>query len=136
MATIEWKYVSPLAEGTEVEALEQKYGYELPEDLKECIINHNAGVPSLCVFDVGKNKGLVFGGLLSFNESDLDNVYDFIDAFEPDDGNGLKMFPFGLDPAGNLLCEQNGKIVFYNHETDETTVVSDSFTEFLGKLYI
>ena len=132
---ITWKYVSPLKDGSEVDVLELKYCYMLPEDLKECIVKNNAGVPSLSTFDLGENKEMVFGGLLSFNEGDVDSIYDYISLFESDDGKGLKMFPFALDPAGNFFCIENGKVVFYDHEMDKTTVICNTFTEFLNMLY-
>ena len=132
---ITWKYVSPLKDSSEVDVLELKYCYMLPEDLKECIVKNNAGVPSLSTLDLGENKEMVFGGLLSFNEGDVDSIYDYISLFETDDGKGLKMFPFALDPAGNFFCIENGKVVFYDHEMDKTTVICNTFTEFLNMLY-
>ena len=135
MANLTWKYVSPLKEGSEVDVLELKYCFVLPEDLKECIVKNNAGVPSLAVFVVGENKGMIFGGLLSFNEGDVDSIYDYIHLFETDDGKSLKMLPFALDPAGNFLCIENNKVVLYDHEQDCTIVVSDTFTSFLSMLY-
>ena len=135
MANLTWKYVSPLKEGSEVDVLELKYCFVLPEDLKECIVKNNAGVPSLAAFDVGENKGMIFGGLLSFNEGDVDSIYDYIHLFETDDGKSLKMLPFALDPAGNFLCIENNKVVLYDHEQDCTIVVSDTFTSFLSMLY-
>lgn len=135
MADLKWKYVSPLKEGTEVEAAEMKYHFKLPEDLRVCLTKHNAGVPSLSTFDFGENKEMVFGGLLSFNKDDLDCFYDYVSLFERADGKGLKMFPFALDPAGNFFCVKDNKIVLYNHETDETIAICETFTQFLDMLY-
>ena len=135
MANLEWKYVSPLKEKTEVEVVEIKYHFELPDDLRKCLTEHNAGVPSLSTLDFGKNKGMVLGGLLSFNKDDADSFYDYVDLFEQKDGKGLKMFPFALDPAGNFFCVKDNKIVFYNHETDQTVMICETFTQFLNMLY-
>ncbi|MBO5237347.1 MAG: SMI1/KNR4 family protein [Lachnospiraceae bacterium] len=135
MADITWKYVSPLKDESELEALELKYCYKLPEDLKTCIIENNAGTPSLVTFDMGENKRMVFGGLLSFNKDDMDSIYDFICLFETDGGKKLKMFPFGIDPAGNFLCIKEGNIVFYNHEEDRSIFICKTFTDFLNMLY-
>lgn len=66
-------------------------------------------------FDIRKNKGMVFGGLLSFNEGDTDSFYDVVGRFETSDKK-LSMFPFGVDPAGNLLCVKDGEIVIYYFE--------------------
>lgn len=135
MSNLTWKYVSPLKEGSEVDVLELKYCFALPEDLKECIMLNNAGTPSISTFDIGNNKGMVFGGLLSFNKEDVDSIYDCLRLFETDEGKHLKMFPFAIDPAGNFFCVKDNKIVFYNHETDNFIIISDNFTDFLNSLY-
>lgn len=113
MANIEWDAVKPLKVGTEVDVLEVKYLYRLPTDLKECIKKNNGGMPFPFSFDIGKNKGMVFGGLLSFNEGDTDSFYDVVDRFETSDKK-LLMFPFGIDPAGNLLCVKDGEIIIFH----------------------
>lgn len=136
MANLSWKYVSPLKEGSEVDVLELKYCYQLPEDLRDCIVENNAGVPSLSVFNLGTDKEKSFGGLLSFNEGDIDSIYDYISLFETDGGKHLKMFPFALDPAGNFFCIENGKVVFYDHEMDKTTVICNTFTDLKNMLHV
>lgn len=134
MANIEWDAVKPLKVGTEVDVLEVKYLYRLPADLKECIKENNGGMPFPYTFDLGKNKGLVFGGLLSFNEGDTDSFFDVVSRFETSD-KGLTMFPFGVDPAGNLLCVKDGEIVLYYAEMEEPIFISKTFTDFLNMLY-
>lgn len=135
MANLNWKYVCPLKDGSEVDMMELKYHFRLPEDLKKCLEENNAGVPSLPFFDMGENVGMVFGGLLSFNQEDVDSIHNYINLFEAENGKGLRMFPFAIDPAGNFLCVESGKVVFYDHETGKTTDICDSFTEFLASLY-
>ena len=135
MAEIKWKYVSPLQDETELTVLELQYCFLIPDDLKECIMENNAGVPSVSTLDIGGNVRKVFGGLLSFNKDDVDSFFDYVTIFESDDRKGLKMFPFAIDPAGNFFCIENGKVVLYNHESDQTTIVSNTFTDLLHKLY-
>ena len=135
MENICWKYVSPLKVKSAVDVLEIKYHYPLPDDLKKCILEYNAGVPSPCLFDFGENKNKVFGGLLSYNTDDLDNIYDFVALFENQDKSGLSMLPFGIDPAGNFICLKDEKIVFYDHETERAILICDTFTQFLEMLH-
>ena len=135
MSNIQWKYVVPLRTGKEIEALETRYSYSLPEDLKACVRAHNAGMPSLSKFDLGETKEMVFGGLLSFNEGDDDSVYDIIGRFEVEQGKRLSMFPFGIDPFGNFYCVKESKVVFYDCEIEKTRVISDTFSDFLNMLY-
>lgn len=115
--------------------MEAKYNYSLPDDLKNCIKENNGGVPSPCCYDFGSNKNKVFGGLLSFNKSDHNTIYDFIELFRTKNKAGLIMFPFGIDPAGNFLCVKNKKIVFYDHETDMVFPICNTFTELLERLH-
>lgn len=135
MSKIEWKYISPIKNDADIDVLEIKYHYALPADLKECIIKNNAGMPNPAKFDTKDSKNRIFGGLLSFNEGDTDSIYDYIDLFVLQDGSGLKMFPFGLDPFGNFYCVKDNKIVFYEHESDKGEVISDSFKKFLDMLH-
>lgn len=132
---IEWKYVSPLKVGMEVEVLELKYSNPVPADLKDCIKQNNGGMPSLSKFDLGEKEAMVFGGLLSFNEGDDDSFYDFVGEFETEDKTRLTMFPFGLDPFGNFYCIKENKVVFFDHESNDVIPVADTFTELLGMLY-
>lgn len=134
MKKMEWKYVHPLKMGTEVDVLEVKYHYALPADLKECIKKNNAGMPEKAKFDAMGKTNMIFGGLLSYNEEDADSVYAYISLFEQDT-NELKMFPFGLDPFGNFYCIKDAKIVFYDSETENATVIANSFAEFLSILH-
>lgn len=135
MANIHWKYVSPLKQGTEVEALESEYHFSLPDDLKTCIRENNAGVPDPFSFDFCGERDKVFGGLLSFNEGEPDNVYDFLELFENKKKTGLIMFPFGIDPAGNFYCVKDSAIALYDHEADKTYEICKTFTQFLELLH-
>ena len=76
MQTVEWKYTSKLKTGNEIDVLEIKYHFKLPDDLKECIKKNNAGMPYPSKFDTVTSKNRVFGGLLSFNEEDDDIVIE------------------------------------------------------------
>lgn len=135
MEPIRWKYTIPLTDASAIEAFETKYQYQIPRDLKECMRQNNAGMPSADTFDMGENRGMVFGGFLSFNSEDDDTVYTYLSDFEIDNGRGLAMFPFGIDPAGNLFCERQGQIVYLYHENeDQIFCVASSFSEFLKML--
>ena len=57
-----------------------------------------------------------------------------------DDTEDKDLLPIADDPFGNLICYkftgENGRIVFWDHETDEIDDVADSFSELLSKLEI
>lgn len=135
MENIQWKYVSPLKDKFKIDDLEIKYCYQLPDDLKNCIVEHNAGVPVPCLIDFRGNRDKVFGGLLSYNADDMDNIYEFVELFRKEGSSLLSMFPFGIDPAGNFFCVKDKRIVFYDHETERVFPICDTFTQFLGMLH-
>ena len=133
---VTWKYVHGLKKEAAADLLEIKYCFRLPDSLKECIKKHNGGMPVPSKADSQSGNKYVFGGLLSFNEGDDDSVYDFISMFKEENGNGLKMFPFGLDPFGNFFCvKKDGSVVFWNHEDESEDRISSSFDDFIAHLH-
>ena len=133
MDKIIWDFIIPLLDEKAIKRFEIKNAFQLPSDLKQCIEKNNAGMPDKETFDTEMAKGRVIKGLLSFNEGDEESIYDFIDFFK--ENGEIKMFPFALDPFGNLICLKNGKVVLWLHETKKIEFVASNFTEFLNKLY-
>jgi hypothetical protein len=133
--SVQWKYVSALKDESLIDQVQIQYAFRIPDDLKDCIRKNNGGTPSPSTFDFGENKNKVFGGLLSFNEGEPDSIYDYAGMFREKGEIGVKMLPFGIDPAGNLICVRDGKIVFYDHETDEVFPICDTFTDLLSMLH-
>ncbi|MCK5644959.1 MAG: SMI1/KNR4 family protein [Gammaproteobacteria bacterium] len=133
--SIQWQYVIPLKENNLIEDFECAVTYEFPNSFKECVVNNNGGSPSLSAFDTNKTKERDMKSLFSFNKEDEENIW----IMNEWDGNDLdNMFiAFAIDNFGNLICfdVNNDSIVFWNHETNETEFVANSFDEFLGKLY-
>ena len=135
-ANVTWKYVHELKDDSAADMLEIDYWFRRPKSLKACVREHNAGMPVPSKIDSPFGNRYVFGGLLSFNEGDADSVYDYIGLFKNEDGTGLKMFPFGLDPFGNFFCvKKDGSVVFWNHEDGAEDLVSASFEEFISSLH-
>ena len=76
---------------------------------------------------------MVFSHLFSFNESSAEGVYLFLPLFEKE--NGLFMLSFATDGFGNLICEEDGKSIFWRHETEEFELVADSIEELMNSLH-
>jgi len=133
MKKITWEYSNPLTNKKTIEEFELENAIKLPQDLKECIEHNNAGMPNLNNFDTDKTKGRTIKALLSFNQEDEENIYDFLELFRKD--GRLKMIPFALDSFGNFICLEDNNIVVRLHETETTEFVANSFTEFLDLLY-
>ncbi|HFK1455575.1 TPA: SMI1/KNR4 family protein [Bacillus cereus] len=161
MKNLEWKYADDSVTEEFVEKIGQSLGVEFPKDYIECAkVNHGANVIPYC-FDV---EGIerVFGALLSFDEESSDYIvrdYNNYRATLPRD-----VIPFGIDPAGNLICfdyknhEENPIVVFWEHEDawekealmesegimaeeaekiarENVFYVANTLTEFLSKLH-
>jgi hypothetical protein len=133
MQNVDWKYVKKLTNESAVKDFEEKFQMTLPDDLKQCIKAHNGGRPSKNIFDTEKTKERVFKTLLSFNDTDVENIYKYFPIIRR---VSKSLIPFASDPSGNFLCVRDGRIVLYLHETDEIEEIkADSFSDFLGKLY-
>lgn len=128
---ITWEYTTPICDGliTEVESM---FCIQIPDELKSILKEGNCGVPSKRFFDDEKSRAHEMKTLLSYNRSDMENVYSAFKVLKEIDG---KLIPFANDPAGNLICYDGSKVVYWHHETDEIEPVADSISEFFDKLY-
>lgn len=130
---IEWKYKIEVANTDVFAEIEKERKVSFPNELKKLIIEANASTPTKYNFMVG-NTEKVLGAILSFNrnESDTDSVFTALNAI-----TDINLMPFGIDPFGNYICYslQDKKVVFWDHETDSISSVSDSLSAFLDSLY-
>ena len=131
MKNITWKYVKPLVDAGSIAEYESLVGTTLPEDLKNLIRTNNGGRPSLKYYDLASEKDKEFKSLLSFNRTDVENVF----AFYPLDSANKKLVPFAIDSAGNCFVVKNGAIQIWLHELDRTIFVAESFSAFLEVLH-
>lgn len=128
---ITWEHATPICDGlfSEVESM---YGIQIPDDLKSVLMEGNGGTPSKRFFDDEKSKTHEMKTLLSYNRSDMENVYSAFELLKEIDS---KLIPFANDPAGNLICYDGSKVVYWHHETDEIDPVADSISCFFANLY-
>lgn len=131
MNNISWKYVRPLANEKGIEEYEGQTGVLLPDDIKQVVRQYNGGRPSLKYYDLPTEKDKEFKSLLSFNHTDIENVF----AFYPLDSANKKLIPFAIDSAGNCFVLKNGKIYLWLHEIDKPIFIADSFSAFLETLH-
>ena len=129
----EWKYKIDVVNPEVFAEIEKERKITFPDELKELIIEANAATPAKYNFMAGSSEK-VLGAVLSFNrnETDTDSVFVALGAV-----TDTNLLPFGIDPFGNYICYSlsNNKVVFWDHETDGITVVSDSLSAFLDSLY-
>ena len=131
MGLREWYRVKPLSQDASIENLEQNYGISISSRLKECILSNNGGRPRPNVLKLTNGQEYDVKLLLSYNESDPENVYKVIRFFV--EKFGCKAIPFATDSAGNYYCEYEGKIVLWLQE-DTIIPISANFDAFLQML--
>ncbi|PGZ98490.1 1,3-beta-glucan synthase regulator [Bacillus pseudomycoides] len=161
MTNIVWrKSDENIGEGI-IKQIANQLGVLFPEDYIKCAqINHGGRVrPD--VFEVDGEER-VFGILLSYDENSEINILKEYHSYK--DTLPKELVPFGIDPAGNLICfdyknhEEDPIVVFWEHEdawekeglmesegitTEEAEevarenvfYVASTFTEFLNKLH-
>jgi len=131
MNNIGWKYVKTLNDTRAIEKFETLHGVTFPDDLKKILVTCNGGRPPLKLYDTAKEKSKEFKTLLSFNDSDVENIYKFF----PLESKDKSLIPFASDPAGNFFVLKENKIFLWNHEKDLLTFLANSFSDFLKSLY-
>lgn len=130
---IVWKYKIDLADESVFAEIENERGITIPDKLKDLIIKGNAATPDKYNFMVGSTER-VLGSILSFNkdEEDTDTVFTALEVIK--DKN---LLPFAIDPFGNYICINltAEEVVFWNHETGESSTTGKHIDDFLESLY-
>lgn len=129
---IDWKYSSEI-DAAAVRRVEAEYHVTLPVSLRQAIMEGNNGCPSLYRFDSEAEDEHVFKTLLSYDERDVENVFLAVETLRKSHDEDL--FPFADDPAGNLICLENGAVVLWCHENGKRDRVASSVDDFLNSLY-
>ncbi len=130
---LEWKYVEPLDE-SQLSKIEDHFGLRLPEDYKKLLGECNRGKPTLERFDTDHLKECVLDYMI-----DLEETVGTAQTLSSENGVS-NLIPVARDPFGNLIAfqiaeQQVDGVVFWDHERGKISNISDSFTEFLKKLY-
>ncbi|MGL4987296.1 MAG: SMI1/KNR4 family protein [Treponemataceae bacterium] len=131
MDKLTWKYVKSLDDKDSIAKLEKDYSCKFSDELKSFLVNNNGGRPSLSTFDINNIKEREFKTLLSLNKKDSENIYQVL----PLDTKYSNLFPFASDNNGNYFCYYQNKIYLWNHENDKLELLTNTFDEFLNKLY-
>ena len=133
MCNLNWKYKIDLKDPVIFQKIEKEYGVVIPDEFKMLIVNANAATPSKIHFMLGVDEKIV-GSILSYNESDVDvdTVFAAMKVI-----NCKEHLPFAIDPFGNYWCYSFSEhsVLFWDHETDEVSLVGLSIEKFLDLLY-
>ncbi len=145
----EMRDCKPSLTETEVERVEQKWGFVFPVEYRRFLLMYNGGRPNLECF---RFKGGSYGDsmidwFLAIYDGKYNNFERCYNVFKVKEKRLLdNLVPIARDPGGNLICisvssEDRGAIYFWDHEKeqDEATsknvsLIADNFDEFISKL--
>ncbi len=132
-----WKYGERATDGS-IRTLEETLSIKLPEDFIEVVRQHDGGRPWPNAVDVPGGHEEMFERLLSVSGVTGETVLEAAEVLRKQQKD--KLVPFGRDAFGNLFCfEYRGPepvgVVFWDHETGNSTRVCGSFTELLALLH-
>lgn len=132
MSVQKWSRISKIDDIMVVNRLEDKYGFSISEELKNCILLNNGARPKPNTIRLKNGEENDVKMLLSYNENDCENVHEILEYF-------IKLYngsliPFAVDSAGNYYCEQGKRIVLWT-QSKEIFPVCNNFSQFLELLY-
>ncbi len=138
MNRIQWQFANDKGNEENIKRIEKIINVKLPCEYIECVLKNNAGYPNKNIYNTKEEKGKVFESLLSISNEDDENVVDIYKLLS--ENNIKNMIPFGIDPFGNYICfryrnKNEYDIVLLNHEDNIETFISNSFVDFINKLY-
>ena len=130
-----WKYVKKNICSDDIAEFEELAFIEIPDNLRDFILEHNNGRPTKNSFNTKRSNGRVFDKLLSFNKDDKENVFSIYSILS----NVLptNLVAIAADPFGNFICLDKGndlKVVFWQHETSTSEDTEKVFIAFIESL--
>ena len=127
---MKWIGFNELGDTGIIEKFESDNGVLLPTKYKEIAKQYNGGTPSANSIRISSNQVTDVKLLLSFKEGDAETIFSAFPFFSK---KGL--IPFATDSAGNYFCFSKEKVVFWEHEEDEVTNITQNFLSFLEMLH-
>ena len=135
---MEWKYNEPLENPKAIKEFLNKEGLKIPCDVISFIARHNGGRPKKNLFDTDKSKECIFDGVFSYNYNDPECIYNLYEGELKEILNGLKLFPIGMNPSGDLIClkyEDDNSICLFRQESRNVEYIADSISDFEKSFY-
>ena len=129
---MECKYVKPLQNKDLIIEFQKEYSFIFPRGFICFIRTNNGGRPPFKTFDTERDKEKSMKTFLSFNRSDLENIWDMVKLV-----SNQSLIPFAIDNFGNLICfdSKTNAIVFWNSENCLIEFIAKTFNDFINNLY-
>lgn len=115
-----WTGTIPVENPNVFSELENTYGIEIPDQMKEFIQKYNAGKVHYhpYIYNLHQNSRCVFSGLLSFNKNDFNNVFSVIETLTKNN-TPLEVIPFGIGVGDNVILGLNKDGIYvYDKDLD------------------
>ena len=118
----------------DIKNIEDSLSIKLPRDFVTIVLSYDGAYPEKNMYDLSNEKEKMVQCLLSCK-----NVNNSILAIAKRI-NKKNIVPFMKDPFGNYICfqfknVQDYDIVFWDHDTEVTYKITDSFENFIKMLY-
>ena len=137
MTGVIWKYAGPMVSEERIRTLERDIGMSFPSDYKSFIAERDGARPVPNAVLLPDGGEIIMERLLRMEAGGKDSLASGAEALKK---RGQRLVPFGSDPFGNLFCfrylnNEVMAVVFWNHETNSSTVVCNTFSELLESLH-
>lgn len=117
------------ASDAEVTRLEKSLGGKLPEAVTDFFRHHDGAKPESNVFPIGERNNSGINEFIPVRK--IEDERKYLDSIP------REAFPIAFDDCGNYVLVdlgRGGAVYFWDHELDETVMVSKDFTSFLALL--
>ena len=117
---------------SEIKKIENYYHIILPEDYVAQIGAINGATLDDAFILHPELDELLYSRNVNLSQSATHSIYDIFGKIK----NGYRFFPFADDDFGNYFCFDliKNNVVFWNHETDRTFYICDTFSELLNMI--
>lgn len=126
-----WSKMTTLIDPDMPVKLASEYGVRVPPNFLEFVESYNGGMTHPCpyIYNQVESKGVVIKGLLSFNESDNNSVFNTITKLVCYD-KSLHGIPFAYSDKGVISILGNS-VLHRDDATGEIWVLDKSFAHFM-----
>lgn len=133
MADITWSFSIPIKDVNTIDYVEGLFSVKFPRELKDLILKHNGGHPSLDKCRIPGYGETDFKLLLSYNDDDDETVFDVLEYFVKK--YHKRVIPFASDSGSGYYCVKDDYIVFCSDNLTAPIPLAENMTVFLNSFF-